>query len=52
MPTDPRYTKANVTPEAAHVLKVLAAEQKKYIYEVVDDILREKFPDYFRKNGC
>ena len=47
---DPRYTKANVTPEAARVLKIAAAVQNKYIYELVDEILREKFPNYFR--GC
>jgi hypothetical protein len=50
MPTDPRYTKANVTPAAARVLKIIAAEQHKYIYEVVDDIIKEKYPGYFR--GC
>ena len=52
MPTDPRYTKANVTPAAAQVLKIIAAEQHKYIYEVVDDIIKEKYPGYFRKIGC
>jgi hypothetical protein len=50
MPTDPRYTKANVTPAAARVLKIIAAEQNKYIYEVVDDLIKEKYPGYFR--GC
>jgi hypothetical protein len=52
MPTDPRYTKANVTPAAARVLKIIAAEQNKYIYEVVDDLIKEKYPGYFRKIGC
>lgn len=50
MTTDPRYTKANVTPEAAQVLKIIAAEKKKFIYEIVDEVLRERFPSYFR--GC
>jgi len=45
---DPRYTKANVTPEAARVLKIVAAERGKYIYELMDEILREKYPNYFR----
>jgi hypothetical protein len=52
MPTDPRYTKANVTPESAHVLKMLAAEKRKYIYEIVDEILRQDYPNYFHKIGC
>ena len=49
MPKDPRYTKANVTPEAAQVLKILAAEKKKYIYKIVDEMLKEKYPNYFQK---
>ena len=47
---DSRYTKANVTPEAARVLRIVAAERGQYIYALVDEILREKFPNYFR--GC
>jgi hypothetical protein len=52
MAIDPRYTKANVSPKAAQVLKILAAEQNKYIYEVVDEILKKEYPKYFRKIGC
>ena len=47
---DPRYTKASVTHEGLRVLRILAAEQGKYIYVVMDEILREKYPNYFR--GC
>ena len=50
MVCDPRYTKANVTHEAARALRIIAAEQGKYIYVLVDEILREKYPNYFR--GC
>ncbi len=49
---DAKYIKTNVTPASNRVLKLLAAEQGKYIYEVVDEVLRERFPDYFRKIGC
>jgi hypothetical protein len=47
MSTDPRYTKANVSHKAAQVLKIIAAEQNKYIYEVVDEILKKDYPSYF-----
>ncbi len=47
-----KYTKANATPESNQVLNILAAERKQYVYEVLDEVLREKFPDYFRKIGC
>jgi hypothetical protein len=43
-----KYVKSNVTPESNKVLKILAAEQGKYIYEIIDEVLREKFPSYFR----
>lgn len=52
MSYDPGYTKANVTYESNEVLKALAKEQKKYVYEVIDQIMREKYPSYFRKIGC
>jgi hypothetical protein len=47
MLTDPRYMKVNASPTAAQVLKIIAAEQHKFVYEVVDEILKENFPSYF-----
>jgi len=52
MDTEGKYVKSNVTPASNRVLKLLAAEQGKYIYEVIDEVLREKYPDYFKKIGC
>jgi len=52
MQPDNKYVKANVTPASNRVLKLLAAEQGKYIYEVIDDVLKEKYPDYFKRIGC
>ncbi len=46
------YVKANVTPEGNQVLNILAAERKKYVYEILDEVLKEKFPEYFKKIGC
>jgi hypothetical protein len=58
MSYDPGYTKANVTYESNEVLKVLAAEKTKkigkrmYVYNVIDEILRREYPEYFRKVTC
>ena len=47
-----KYTKVNATPNSNQVLNILAAERKQYVYEVLDEILRKAYPDYFRKIGC
>jgi hypothetical protein len=47
-----KYVKANATPESNQVLNIVAAERKMYVYEVLDEVLREKYPEYFRKIGC
>ena len=46
------YVKANVTPEGNQVLNILAAERKKYVYEIMDEVLRKEFPVYFKIIGC
>jgi len=46
-----KYVKTNVTPDSNRVLRLMAAEQGKFIYEIVDDILRAHYSDYFRKTG-
>jgi hypothetical protein len=52
MHSDNKYVKANVTPASNRVLKLLAAEQGKYIYEVIDDVLKKEYPEYFKKIKC
>jgi len=53
---DPGYTKANVSYEANYLLKTLAKEKTKatgtrqYVYDIIDDLLKEKYPSRFR--GC
>ena len=49
---NPKYTKSSSTIESNQVLNILAAERRQYVYEVLDEILREHFPEYFRKIGC
>ena len=51
---DPGYTKANVSYEANILLKDLAKEKTKatgtrqYVYDIIDDLLKEKYPSRFR----
>ena len=47
-----KYTKVNATPESCQVLNMLAAEKRLYIYEVLDGVLRERFPEYFERIKC
>ena len=50
--TESKYTKVNATPQCCQVLNMLAAEKRLYVYEVLDEVLREKFPDHFKKIEC
>jgi hypothetical protein len=44
-----KYTKVNATPQACQVLNILAAERKLYVYEILDEVLRKEYPEYFEK---
>jgi hypothetical protein len=50
--TTAKYTKCNCTPESCQVLNMIAAERRLYVYEVLDQALREKYPEYFAKIEC
>ena len=52
MQTDVKYIKTNVTPASNRVLKLLSAERGQYIYEVIEEVLRKDFPEYFEKIKC
>lgn len=47
-----------MTYESNKVLKALADEKTRttgkrtYVYDIIDEVLRKEFPDYFRKIGC
>ncbi len=43
------YTHCTATLPSNHVLNILAAEQRKPVYAVLDEVLRREFPEYFRK---
>lgn len=49
--SEAKYIKTNVTPASNRVLKLLAAERGKFIYEVIEEELMARYPDYFRKIG-
>ena len=44
-----KYTKVNATPQACQVLNILAAEKQLYVYEILDEVLRKEYPEYFEK---
>ena len=52
---DPGYTKANVSHEANVLLKEIAKAktkatgEKHYVYDVIDELLNEKFPEQFAR---
>lgn len=50
--TEAKYTKINATPKSCQVLNMLAAEKRLYVYEVLDQVLQERFPEYFEKIKC
>lgn len=52
MAYDPGYTKANIGYDTNKVLKTIAKERKKYVYQIIDEVMREKFPEYFHQFGC
>ena len=55
MTYDPGYTKANVSREANLLLKELAQEKtettgkRHYVYDIVDELLKERYPGKFRE---
>lgn len=50
---DPGYTKANVSHEANELLKEIAKAKtratgkKHYVYDVIDELLKERYPKQF-----
>jgi hypothetical protein len=47
-----KYTKVNATQSSNQVLNIIAAERRMYVYEVLDEVLRKEFPEYFAKMKC
>ncbi|MDD4377768.1 MAG: hypothetical protein PHH48_06505 [Eubacteriales bacterium] len=49
MPSEKKWYKPNVPPEMERVLKQIALDEGKYIYEVIEDTIRDKYPSYFQE---
>lgn len=43
------WTKVNMTPATAKVLKRVALDRELYIYQILDELVQEKYPNYFMK---
>lgn len=46
-----KWAKPNVTPETGKALKKIAVDQDKYVYELIEEVFREKYPEYFPKKS-
>jgi hypothetical protein len=42
-----KYTKANVKPEIGQMIDIIAATEGKFVYNVVEDAIRQTYPQYF-----
>ena len=43
------WAKVNMTPATAKVLKRVALDRELYIYQILDEMVKEKYPKYFDK---
>jgi hypothetical protein len=46
-----RWSKLNVTPSTAKVVKQIALDTDRFGYEVIDDVFMRACPEYFEKLG-
>jgi len=44
---DNDFTKASIKKDAKEALKQIAADEKLYEYELIEKLLKEKYPSYF-----
>lgn len=45
------FTKATVRKKVNKILNRIALDEDKYVYQLIEDMANEKYPEYFRKNG-
>jgi hypothetical protein len=41
------YTKANVKPETNTILKLISAKEHRPVYEIVEELLRNRYAEYY-----
>lgn len=51
MTTERKWSKLNVKPYLARVMKTIALDENVYVYQLVDTMFREKHPAYFETEG-
>jgi len=44
------WKKINITPTTAKIIKRVALDTDKYGYQVVDDVFKNTYPEYFKDN--
>lgn len=45
----PGYRTLNIKKETSYTIGIIAANEHKKIYEIVEEAVREKYPKYFEK---
>jgi formate-dependent nitrite reductase cytochrome c552 subunit len=48
MPVKNEFTKANVKRSTKRIINKIAADEDKYEYELIEELFREKYPNYFQ----
>ena len=43
------WAKVNMTPATVKILKRIALDRDLYIYQILDEMVKEKYPKYFEK---
>jgi len=44
---DGEFTKANVKKGTNKIISKIAIDEEKFVYELIEDVFREKYPKYF-----
>jgi len=47
-----KWAKPNIDPETAHIIKKIAVDEGIFIYQLIDKVFRERYPEYFQKSKC
>ena len=49
MATNKKWAKPNIEPETARIIKKIALDENLYVYQLIDEVFRKTYPEYFRK---
>lgn len=51
MTIEQKWSKLNVKPYLARIMKTIALDENVYVYQLLDKMFREKYPAYFETEG-